>query len=164
MGVAEQRRRQWARHRGRGCCWLGRLGVGIACVGLIAACSPQPTEPAGSVGVPRPGGGQPGGTPPPPQPSLLLGTWRSVTTVFLPNTIQTTTWRFAAEGLCQETFLTITDGAQLTTDRACTYEADATNVTVTYAGPTGPVTFTMRYSFPTPNVLRLDADEFDRVA
>ena len=33
-----------------------------------------------------------------------------------------------------------------------------------YAGPAGLVTFTLQYSFPTADVLHLDADEFSRVA
>jgi hypothetical protein len=87
-----------------------------------------------------------------------------VNTAFLPSTIQTTTWRFDADGACLETLLTITDGLQSESDRSCSWTADASTVTVMYAGPVGLVTFTLQYSFPTADVLRLDADEFSRVA
>jgi hypothetical protein len=106
------------------------------------------------------------GPPAPPAPAItpLFGTWRGVITAFFPGTVQTVTWRFDADGACLETFLTITDGFQNESDRPCTWSADASTVTVTYAGAGGLVTFSMQYSFPAPDVLRLDADEFSRVA
>ena len=130
---------------------------------MTGACRPTPTEPAPTAGVPLPPGQ--GGPPAPPTPATtpLLGTWRGVITAFLPSTVQTVTWRFDADGACLETFLTITDGIQNESDRPCTWSADATTVTVTYAGAGGPVTFSMQYSFPAPDVLRLDADQFSRV-
>ena len=141
------------------------MGLAVGALLVIAACRPTPTEPAPTAGTPLapPGGGAPA---PQPAPSLspLLGTWRGVNTAFLPSTIQTTTWRFDADGACLESFLTITDGLQSESDRPCSWTADATTVTVTYAGPVGLVTFTLQYSFPTADVLRLDADEFSRVA
>jgi hypothetical protein len=87
-----------------------------------------------------------------------------VNTAFLP-TIQTVTWRFSPDGSCSQTFLTITDGVELTETRACEWSADnrAATVTITRMGATGPVTFTLRYSFPSPAVLRLDGDEYSRV-
>lgn len=81
---------------------------------------------------------------------------------FLPSTIQTTTWRFDADGLCLESFLTITDGIQSESDRPCSWTATASSVSVSYAGAGGTVIFTMQYSFPSVDVLRLDADEFSR--
>jgi hypothetical protein len=133
---------------------------------VIAGCRPTPTEPAPTAGVPLPpagGGGSPS-IPPAPAAAPLVGAWRGVITTFLPATVQTVTWRFDADGACLETFLTITDGIQNQMDRLCTWRADATTVTVTYTGVSGPVTFSMHYSFPAPDVLRLDSDEFSRVA
>lgn len=109
---------------------------------MIGGCRPTPTEPAPTAGVPLPPAGG-GGS---------------------PSTLQTVTWRFDADGACLETFLTITDGIQNQMDRLCTWTADVTRVTVTYAGVGGPVTFSLQYSFPAPDVLRLDSDEFSRVA
>jgi hypothetical protein len=141
--------------------YLAVVGPGLA---VITSCSPTATEPAPTAGVPRtPGGGQPA-PPPSPHPSILVGTWRGVVTSFLPNTVQTITWRFDADGACLETFLTITDGIENSSDRPCTWTADATRITVSYAGVGGPVTFSMQYSLPSLNVLRLDADEFGRVS
>jgi hypothetical protein len=93
-----------------------------------------------------------------------VGTWRGFNLAFLPSHIQTTTWRFGADGSCLQTFLTIADGAQLTSDRPCTYAAGPTTITVTYAGATGPVTFTLHYEFPTPDLLMLDDNQYERVA
>lgn len=101
---------------------------------------------------------------PPPATSPLIGTWRAVNLAFLPSHIQTTTWRFHGDGTCLQTFLTIADGVQLVTDRPCTWIADPTTITVTRMGATRPVTFTLHYSFPDPDRLRLDDDEFERVA
>jgi hypothetical protein len=56
------------------------------------------------------------------------------------------------------------DGIENASDRPCTWTATSNTVTVTYAGVSGAVTFTMQYSFPSPDVLRLDADEFGRVS
>ncbi len=141
------------------------MGLAVGALLVIEACRPTPTEPAPTAGVPLapPSGGAP---PPQPAPALspLLGAWRGVNTAFLPSTVQTTTWRFDADGACLETFLTITDGLQTESDRPCTWSADATTLTVTYAGPGGAVIFTLHYSFPSSDVLRLDADEFSRVA
>lgn len=77
--------------------------------------------------------------------------------------MQTVTWRFDTDGACLETFLTITDGIQNQMDRPCSWTANTTTVTVTYAGVGGLVTFSMTYSFPAPDVLRLDSDQFSRV-
>ncbi|HEX5386903.1 MAG TPA: hypothetical protein VFW66_09405 [Gemmatimonadales bacterium] len=85
-------------------------------------------------------------------------------TAFLPDAIQTVTWRFGADGACLQTFLTITGGVQLMDERPCTFVFDAATVTVTYAGATQPVTFSLPYSFPAPEVLRLGDDEFSRVS
>ena len=130
----------------------------------MAACRPTPTEPSPTAGVPL---APPGNGAPPPQPgptlSPLIGTWRGVNTAFLPSTIQTTTWRFDADGLCLESFLTITDGIQSESDRPCSWTATASSVTMSYAGAGGTVSFTMQYSFPSVDVLRLDADVFSRV-
>ena len=130
---------------------------------MMPACGPTPIEPAPTAGVPHTPGD--GSQPPPesPNPSPLLGTWRGVVTGFLPGTVQTVTWRFDPDGACLETFLSITDGIENTSDRPCTWTASSSTVTVTYAGVGGPVTFSMQYSFPSQNVLRLDADEFGRV-
>jgi hypothetical protein len=140
------------------------MGLAVGTLVVSAACRPTPTEPAPTAGVPL---APPGTGAPPPQPvaglSPLLGTWRGVNTAFLPDIVQTTTWRFDADGACLETFLTITDGNQSESDRPCTWTGGASTVTVTYAGAGGLVTFTMQYSFPSRDVLRLDGDEFSRV-
>ncbi len=142
---------------------LGLVGAGLA---LIPACGPTPIEPEPTAAVPRPpaGGGEPMQPPESPNPSALVGSWRGVVTTFLPNTVQTTTWRFDPDGACLESFLTITDGIENSSDRPCTWTATSSTVTVTYAGAGGAVTFTMQYGFPSPDVLRLDADEFGRVS
>lgn len=141
------------------------MGVALGGLALTAGCRPTPTEPAPTAGVPLPpaGGGGPSSPPPAPTVSPLVGTWRGVITTFLPSTVQTVTWRFDADGACLETFLTITDGIQNEMDRFCNWTADAATVTVTYNAVGGPVTFSMQYSFPVPDVLRLDANEFSRV-
>lgn len=132
---------------------------------MITSCSPTATEPAPTAGVPgTPTGDQPAPPPESPHPSALVGTWRGAVTTFLPSTVQTTTWRFDADGACLETFLTVTDGIENSADRPCSWTADATRITVSYAGVGGPVIFSMQYRFPSPNVLRLDADEFGRVS
>ncbi|HEU5170483.1 MAG TPA: hypothetical protein VFU46_08090 [Gemmatimonadales bacterium] len=113
-------------------------------------------------GLPLPPAAEPG-PPPPAAPSPLIGTWRGVNTAFLPSHLQTTTWHFSPDGSCLQTFLTIADGVELTSTRACTWTADAATVTITYAGAAGPVTFTLRYSFPASDRLRLDANEYARV-
>lgn len=142
-----------------------RLAVAGLGVGTLAACGPTATEPMPTAGVPRTPGG--GGSQPPPAPSVhptvLVGTWRGVATTFLPNIVQTTTWRFDADGACLETFLTITDGIENHSERPCSWEAGASRITISYAGVGGMVTFSMQYTFPSADVLRLDADEFSRV-
>jgi hypothetical protein len=131
----------------------------------MTACGPTATEPMPTAGVPwAPGSDNPAPAPVSPHPPALVGTWRGVITTFLPSTVQTITWRFDADGACLESFLTITDGIENAADRPCTWTADATRITVSYAGVGGPVTFSMQYSFPSSNVLRLDADEFGRVS
>ena len=83
----------------------------------------------------------------------------------MPSHIQTVTWRFSPDGSCSQTFLTIADGVELSETRGCEWTADgrAATVTITRAGATQPVTFTLRYSFPSANVLRLDRDEYARI-
>jgi hypothetical protein len=81
----------------------------------------------------------------------------------MPNTVQTITWRFDPDGACLESFLSITDGIENSSDRPCTWTATSTTITVSYAGVGMAVTFDLQYSFPSPDVLRLDADEFSRV-
>jgi len=100
----------------------------------------------------------------------LIGTWQGVVSGFFPSTVQTVTWRFDPDGACLQTFLSITDSIENSTDsienssdRPCTWTASSTTVTVTYAGVGTGVTFSLQYSFPSPDVLRLDADEFARV-
>jgi hypothetical protein len=132
----------------------------------MIGCGGQPiTDPIITPGLPLPPTEDPGpDAPESPAASPLLGTWRGVNTAFLP-TIQTVTWRFSPDGTCSQTFLTITDGVELTETRACEWRADsrAATVTITRSGATQPVTFTLRYSFPFSNVLRLDGNEYSRV-
>lgn len=132
----------------------------------MIGCGGQPiTDPIITPGPPLPPAEDPEpDTPESPAASPLLGTWRGVNTAFLP-TIQTVTWRFSPDGTCSQTFLTITDGVELTETRACDWRADsrAATVTITRSGATQPVTFTLRYSFPSSNVLRLDGNEYSRV-
>jgi hypothetical protein len=84
---------------------------------------------------------------------------------FLPFHFQTLTWRFSPDGSCSQIFLTIADGIELSETRACEWVSDrqAGTVTITRMGATQPVTFTLRYSFPSADVLRLDRDEYSRV-
>jgi hypothetical protein len=88
-----------------------------------------------------------------------------VNTAFLPSHVQSVTWRFSPDGTCSQTFVTIADGVELTETRACEWVADsqAAVVTITRMGATQPVSFTLRYSFPSVDVLRLDQDEYSRV-
>lgn len=141
-----------------------RVALAGSALALITGCGPTPIEPGPTAGVPLPpaGGSQP---PPPeaPQPSALIGTWHGVVSGFLPSTVQTVTWRYDPDGACLQTFLSITDGIENSSDRPCTWTASSTTVTVTYAGVGTGVTFSLQYSFPSPDVLRLDADEFARV-
>jgi hypothetical protein len=150
---------------------MDRLAVAVA-ASLIVACSPEPTEPAAPGPTPPTSGGSapsPSQPPPTTAPSPLIGTWRGVITAFAP-TIQTVTWRFSDDGTCVQTFVTITGGdgmsggTQFTSDRPCTWTANGAQVTVNFAGGAGPVVSTLPYSFPSADVLRLGADEFDRVA
>lgn len=130
----------------------------------MTGCGSTPVEPAPTAGVPSPSGG--GSQPPPveaPQPSAVVGTWRGEVSGFLPNTVQTVTWRFDPDGACLQTFLSISDGIENSNDRPCTWAASSTTVIVTYAGVGTGVTFSLHYSFPSPDVLRLDAAEFARV-
>ena len=132
----------------------------------MIGCGGQPiTDPIITPGPPLPPAEDPGpDSPELPAASTLVGTWRGVNTAFLP-TIQTVTWRFSPDGTCSQTFLTITDGVELTETRACEWLADscAATVAITRTGATQPVTFTLRYSFPSSNVLRLDGNEYSRV-
>ncbi len=135
--------------------------------GILSACGGEPlTEPVLTPGLPLPPAAEPEpASPEPAAPSPLVGSWRGVTTAFLPSHIHTVTWRFSPDGSCSQTFLTIADGVELTETRACTWRADvgAATLTVTRTGATQPVTFTLRYSFPSADVLRLDGDEYSRV-
>jgi hypothetical protein len=81
----------------------------------------------------------------------------------MPNTVQTITWRFDPDGACLESFLSITEGIENSSDRPCTWTATPTTITVSYAGVGMAVTFDLQYTFPSPDVLRLDSDEFSRV-
>ena len=109
------------------------------------------------------GAGPPSGPADPASP--LIGTWRGVNTGVLPSHIQSLTWRFSPDGSCSQVFLTIANGVELTETRGCTWVADnqAGTVTVTRMGATEPVSFSLQYSFPSPDVLRLDRDEYSRV-
>jgi hypothetical protein len=135
--------------------------------GLLIACGGERiAEPQITPGLPLPRPSDP--QPELPQPSgasPLIGSWRGVNRAFMPTHIQTLTWRFSPDGSCSQTFLTIADGVELTETRACVWVADsqAATVTVTRMGVTQPVSFTLRYSFPSINVLRLDGDEYSRV-
>lgn len=134
--------------------------------GVLSACAEPLTDPVLTPGLPLPppAGPEPA-NPEPAAPSPLVGSWRGVNTAFLPSHIQTVTWRFSPDGSCSQTFLTVADGVELTEARACTWQADAgaATLTVTRMGATQPVTFTLRYSFPSADVLRLDRDEYSRV-
>ena len=124
------------------------------------------TDPVITPGLPLPPISEPDSDQPPPaDASPLIGSWRGVNTAFLPSHVQTVTWRFSPDGSCSQIFLTIADGVELTETRACTWIADsqAGTVTITRMGATQPVTFTLRYSFPSADVLRLDRDEYSRV-
>ena len=92
----------------------------------MIGCGGQPiTDPIITPGPPLPPAEDPEpDTPESPATSPLLGTWRGVNTAFLP-TIQTVTWRFSPDGTCSQTFLTITDGVELTETRACDWRADS---------------------------------------
>ena len=139
----------------------------VLLAGLLIACGGERiADPQLTPGLPLPPPSEP--EPPAPEPagaSPLIGTWRGVNTVFMPSHIQSVTWRFSPDGSCSQLFLTIADGVELTETRACEWVADsqAATVTVTRMGATQPVTFTLRYSFPSANVLRLDRDEYSRV-
>ena len=132
----------------------------------LIACGGEPIEPEITPGLPLPPVSEPDApTPEQPGASPLIGSWRGVVTTFLPSHVQTVTWRFSPDGSCSQTFLTIADGVELTETRACQWTADPCRgtVTVTRMGATAPVTFTLRYSFPSTDVLRLDRDEYSRV-
>jgi hypothetical protein len=141
--------------------------VGTAFVGVLIACGGERlAEPDLTPGLPLP----PASDPPPDAPSVpgtspLIGSWRGANTAFMPSHLQTLTWRFSPDGSCAQIFLTIADGIELTETRACEWVADAqaATVTITRMGATQPVSFTLRYSFPSANVLRLDHDEYSRV-
>jgi hypothetical protein len=131
---------------------------------LVPACGGTPIEPNPTAGLPLPAGG--GDQPPPPastHPLALIGSWRGVVTGLMPSTVQTITWRFDPDGACLESFLSITDGIENSSDRPCTWTATSTTITVSYAGVGMAITFDLHYSFPSPDVLRLDSDEFSRV-
>jgi hypothetical protein len=141
--------------------------MGAVCGSLLIGCGGEPiTDPVIAPGLPLPPAPDPDpDQPTPPGASPLIGTWRGVNTGFLPSHIQSLTWRFSPDGSCSQVFLTIANGVELTETRACSWVADnqAGTVTVTRMGATGPVSFTLQYSFPSPNVLRLDRDEYSRV-
>jgi len=142
--------------------------VGPVCLAiLLTFCGGEPiAEPELTPGLPLPPAAEPQpDTPEPPGASPLVGTWRGLNTAFLPSHIQTVTWRFSPDGSCSQIFVTIADGVELTETRACGWVADsrAATVTVTRMGATQPVTFTLRYSFPSADVLRLDGDAYSRV-
>jgi hypothetical protein len=142
--------------------------MGAVCIAvLLTACAGEPiAEPHLTPGLPLPPPSEPQpDTPEPPDASPLIGSWRGANTAFLPSHIQTLTWRFSPDGSCSQTFLTIADGIELSETRACEWMADsrAATVTVTRMGATQPVSFTLRYSFPSADVLRLDSDEYSRV-
>jgi hypothetical protein len=142
--------------------------VAAACVAaVLSACGGEPlTDPQITPGLPLPPPSEPRpDTPEPPSASSLIGTWRGVNTAFLPSHVQSVTWRFSPDGTCSQTFVTIADGVELTETRACEWVADsqAAVVTITRMGATQPVSFTLRYSFPSVDVLRLDQDEYSRV-
>ncbi len=142
---------------------MGALVLALALTGCggerIAEPHLTPGLPLPPVSDPRPENPEPAG------PSPLVGTWRGANTAFLPSHIQTLTWRFSPDGSCSQTFLTIADEVELTETRACEWVDDSrsSTVTITRMGATAPVTFTLRYRFPSPDVLRLDRDEYSRV-
>jgi len=141
--------------------------VGVAVVGVLIACGGERlAEPDLTPGLPLPPASDPDPVPPPsPGASPLIGSWRGANMAFLPSHFQTLTWRFSPDGSCSQIFLTIADGIELSETRACEWVPDsqAGTVTITRMGATQPVTFTLRYSFPSADVLRLDRDEYSRV-
>jgi hypothetical protein len=145
---------------------MGHVGA-ACCLAFLTACGGDPiAEPVITPGLPLPPAADPEpDQPQPPGASPLIGTWRGANTAFLPSHIQTLTWRFSPDGSCSQIFLTIADGVELTETRPCSWVADsrAATVTVTRIGATQPVTFTLRYRFPSADVLRLDRDEYSRV-
>jgi hypothetical protein len=167
LGVAGQRRSERGRDRIRRRRWLG--GLGAACLaGLLTACGGDAiADPHLTPGLPLPPAGeQPEpDSPESPAGSPLVGSWRGVNSAFLPSHFQTVTWRFSPDGTCSQTFLTIADGVELTETRGCEWTTDSRSatVTITRMGATEPITFSLRYSFPSTDVLRLGNDEYSRI-
>lgn len=129
----------------------------LACEGSPVA--PRADQPPDGLGRGTSDGGSAAGA--------LVGVWQTTVVVQVPGDLQTwtTTWEFDADQSCREIQVTesLAEGFPRTTDRACTWAASGTQMTVTFAGGG---TLVMQFSFAglSPDRLVLDGFEYQRQA
>jgi hypothetical protein len=140
------------------------MGSVVAMLLIALACGREPTAPT------------PGGTPSPPTigtgggsgAGALVGSWQRTSILQLVDDLRrnTTTWRFDADGACEETVetLDLIEDIPRTETHACTYRVDATDVVITFTGATADVRFTIQFDGFSPQRLVLDGLLFDRIA
>ena len=137
--------------------------MGLLLTLALAACNGDPK----GTGPFEPGGGGEGSGAGGGGAVALVGTWRNVTVVEVPGDIQTwtTTWRFAADGICLQTAETVSAAETVprVTERACEFTVASDQVAITYAGG-GTVTFDFFFAAFSPDRLVLDGFEYERLS
>jgi hypothetical protein len=118
-----------------------------------------------TAGLPAGGGGLGPGSSAGGGEAALVGTWRTVVVIQVPDDLQTwtTVWRFDAGGTCRRTAVTesLAEGFPRTTERACTWTVSDVQIAVSFAGGD---TLAIDFSFAglSPDRLVLDGFEYQR--
>jgi hypothetical protein len=131
---------------------------------LLAACGGEPLEPRAD----QPDGGFGSGTSSGGGATAsFVGVWRTVVVIQVPGDLQTwtTTWQFDEGGTCRQTVVTesLAEGFPRTTERACTFAVNGSEVTISFAGG-GTLTFPFSFAGLSPDRLVLDGFEYQRLA
>lgn len=119
-----------------------------------------------TAGLPSGGGGfGPGTSAGSSAEATLVGTWRTVVVVQVPDDVQTwtTVWRFDAGGTCRQTIVTesLAEGFPRTTERACTWTVSDVRIAVSFAGG-GALAIEFSFAGLSPDRLVLDGFEYQR--
>lgn len=148
---------------------IWRLGV-IISLATAAGCSGDLRDPVGLVpfdttGGLTGGGGGGGGT---GGAAVLVGTWSATFIIRLMNDVQSqvTTWRFQSNGTCNRTVAvtSVLEGRTLTTSVPCTWFTNSTDISLTFGGNVGSVTFRWGLQDFSPDRLVLDGVTYVRLS